>query len=174
MLFPPADASSWLSLISTLITCTLLLYAWPRFDKSWADNVSFVHAFYIVANLTFNNSVEASFFASDNHIEDLLLLMPPLWSFFYFTVSIEHVQKAVCLVSRTWRDFSIDLLNTFDAHTHGRTSLDLSAWVPCISCRTVCQRDRYSGDRSTDLAIVPGYRCQKSRRWIHCCLNARL
>lgn len=95
---PPNNASSWLSLISTLITCVLWLRFCPRFAKSaiyLLISTLLLPFFWLV---TFYNRVKAAFFTGNNYVEHFSGFVPSLRCWFCFSVTVQHVQKPILCI----------------------------------------------------------------------------
>jgi hypothetical protein len=86
---PAMRASSWLSLISTLIMCTTRLNSLPRESRS-------IHALlsYLVSRrrgLTIADGVKAPFLAGDHNIRHRLAVLPSFWGTLYVSITVKHL-----------------------------------------------------------------------------------
>lgn len=95
---PAFKASSWLSLISTLITCTGRLDSPPRLSRS--DFKVRLRDDRVVLKPTFTYCVKAPFLACYDYVCLSPVVLPSLWCPFYLPVSIQHFQESISFVSR--------------------------------------------------------------------------
>src|SRR5437763_15800172 len=52
--------------------------------------------------VTFANGIETTLFTSNYHIIKIFVFLPSLWSRFDLSISIQHIQKAVCRVANSY------------------------------------------------------------------------
>ena len=91
-------ASSWLSLISTLIICTGRFSSCRRLNRS-DTCVSFFHCQTDQDCVrTLANAVEAALFTCDNNIWDAATLLPALRGWFNVPITIQHRQEPIGFV----------------------------------------------------------------------------
>jgi hypothetical protein len=95
---PAMAASSWLSLISMLITCTIRLKSPPRESRSAGILLSRMLKD-VLEPRTVAYTVEATLLTRDYDIRDRPRFLPPLWRALNLPISIEHLQEAVGGVS---------------------------------------------------------------------------
>jgi hypothetical protein len=100
---PARVASSWLSLISTLITCMGRFSSPPLANKSVDRDWRAVDGFIIDhekrREATFADSVKTTFFASDDNIGNMFLILPSLWSPFHLSIAIQHLEQPITSIA---------------------------------------------------------------------------
>ena len=96
--FPAIRASSWLSLISMLITWTGLLNSPPRVRRSSRLRQKICQVA-VLSMLTVADGIKTSFFASYHNIGHCFALLPPLRRQLDMSIPIEHWKEPVCSVS---------------------------------------------------------------------------
>jgi len=106
--FPAIKASSWLSLISMLITWTGLLNSPPRVRRSSRLRQK-IFQVVVLSTLTVADGIKTSFFTSYHNISHRFALLPPLRRQLDMPIPIKHWKEPICSVSATALSVNLEI-----------------------------------------------------------------